>query len=67
MTPVSSSSVRAIGYLDRERTLVVDYIKTGVYHYRDVPVSVYAQVVKAESVGKAINALVKPYYEYAKA
>ena len=65
MPPVSSSNVAAVDYDEERRVLVVQYNSGGVYEYfPDVPREVYEGVLNAESVGKAMNELVKPNYQY---
>tara|TARA_Y100000034_G_C6852753_1_gene387052 strand:+ start:987 stop:1220 length:234 start_codon:yes stop_codon:yes gene_type:complete len=59
MLPVDSSMIEAIGYDAETSTLLVDFVKGGTYSYADVPESVYADLISAESVGKAFHATVK--------
>ena len=42
--------------------LKVTFKKGQVYSYNDVPKNLVLEVVKAESVGKAFNTLIKPHY-----
>jgi hypothetical protein len=63
--PVSSSSVRSVGYDGPTRTLEVEYVNGSVYRYFDVPQSTYAGLMAAPSIGSYVNARVKPYYGFA--
>ena len=65
MPPVSSTNVAAVDYDDSRRVLVVQYNSGGVYEYfPDVPRELYESVIGASSVGRALNGLVKPNFEY---
>jgi hypothetical protein len=57
LAPVKSSNIAATGYDAASKTLAVQF-KGGnkVYHYADVPESVFGDMGKAESVGKFVGA-----------
>jgi len=57
MTTVEKSgSIKATGYDPASKTLAVQFKGGGrVYHYSDVPESVFVDMGKAESVGKFIT------------
>ena len=64
---VESSNVGGIEYLTFKKAaprLRVTFKHGGIYDYLGVPREVLEQVIGAESVGKAINTLVKPAYEF---
>lgn len=65
LKPVASSNVAAVGYDGVTRTLAVQF-KGGakVYHYKDVPPETYAELSKAESVGKFIGQNVVGKFEH---
>jgi hypothetical protein len=65
MTPVKSSQVESIGYDAESKTLAVKFIG-GLYHYTDVPLAVYNDMIEAESVGGFLASVVKPNYKCAK-
>jgi hypothetical protein len=63
--PVSSSSIRAIGYDRVRRELFIDYIASpGNYVYEGVPPTVYAELLVAPSKGRFVNFRVKNHYRY---
>ena len=63
---VESSNVSRVGWVNGE--LYVEFIKTGVYVYHDVPYEKYtALIAPGVSVGKALNAEVKAYHSFEKA
>lgn len=62
--PVTSSNVASVGYDINDQVLEVEFKTGAVYRYEKVPPQVHSDVVHAESIGKAINTLVKPYYAY---
>lgn len=66
--PVESSNVASMGYDPVLNIMEVEFkVKTGagpIYQYRDVPKSVYEDVLNAESIGGALNSLVKGVYSF---
>jgi len=64
--PVSSSNIAAVGYDPKTQTLEVEFNSGSIYQYFDVPQTIYAAVISAESVGKFFIAQIKGYYRYAK-
>lgn len=57
--PVVSSALTAVKY-DRETSTLVVQFQEGVhYEYTDVPSDVVLDVLFADSIGKALDALVK--------
>lgn len=61
-TPVKSSSIASIGH-DGEH-LTVEFNSGRLYHFANVPPAVHQQVMKADSVGKAFNALVRGKFDH---
>lgn len=63
---ITSSQVARLGYDTASRTLAVIYRGGGatVYHYRDVPPEVGAAVLEAESVGRALNQMVRGKFDF---
>lgn len=66
MQPVDSSQIESIGHDPATGTLAVKFKSGGLYHYHDVPASKYADLLKAESVGKFLHAHVKPAHPFTK-
>lgn len=55
MNPVKSSNIAATGYDPASKTLAIQFKGGGkVYHYADVPESLYGDMHKADSVGKFV-------------
>ncbi len=61
---VTSSVVRSIGYDETAQTLEVEFNSGVVYQYYNVAQIVYEQLLAAESIGKFINAEIKPHFPY---
>lgn len=57
---VDSSNILEAGYIDN--TLRVTFHNGDVYEYSGVPISVYVELVGADSVGGYFNKLVKGVY-----
>ncbi len=63
MKPVESSSVAAIGYDERTRRLFVRFrTSPRIYVYSGVSSRVFAELERAGSTGRFVNAVVKPNY-----
>ena len=59
---VTSSVLAAVGY-DRERRVLEARFRTGrVYHYFDVPYSVFEQLLAARSKGQYFNKAIRPRF-----
>jgi len=59
--PVTSSACIGIGYDDRTKRLAVQYVSGHIYYYADVQDKEAADLITAESIGKAVNALRKTH------
>lgn len=59
---VVSSNVKAIGYDAQTRTLEIEYrglVQTHVYQYTPVSAELHFALMNSESIGRAVNALIK--------
>jgi hypothetical protein len=59
---VNSSNVAEIGYDPSSMTLEIAFNNGNVYQYFDVPEAVYDELMRAESIGKFLNANIKDNY-----
>jgi hypothetical protein len=67
MTPVTSSSIAAVGYDRGARTLYLIFRESGaIYAYFDVPSNAHAALMRADSKGTFVNTRIKPNYAYEK-
>lgn len=62
--PVSSSTIAAIGYDHAVEILEVEFHKTGLYQYFNVPVGMYEALMAAPSHGVFLNANIKGQFAY---
>jgi hypothetical protein len=62
MTRIRSASVVAVGYDESRHELSVKFVSGDTYLYAMVPPSVYRSLLEAESVGRFVNASIKPTY-----
>lgn len=66
-TPVSSSTVSAVGYDETSNTLGVRFNNGSEYHYFGVPQDVFESLRSASSVGQFLDQNIKkPGYAYAR-
>lgn len=59
LLPVKSSNIAAVGYDAEARVMGVQFTNGTTYHYPEVAPEVHADLVGAESVGKAFASLRK--------
>jgi hypothetical protein len=65
MQEVRSTSIRAIGYDGRKRLLLVQFRDSGdTYAYFGVASGVFAELKRAPSKGRFVNAVIKGRYRY---
>lgn len=63
-TPVSSSSLRSVGYDEEDGALEIEFNHGGVYRYMDVPRDVYQELLSARSHGGYFHDHVRGEYAY---
>jgi hypothetical protein len=61
--PVTSSSLRSLGYDPRSRTLEVEFHNAAVYQYYDVPETVLEEMLAQNSLGAYFNTEIRDVYE----
>lgn len=64
MQPAKSSQVKAHGHCAATNTLCVEFANGGKYHYHGFTAEDYAELCKAESVGKHLHANVKGKFKH---
>lgn len=62
--PVTSTSVRSVGYDLSTGTLELEYVNGSVYQYYEVPQPTYAGLLAAPSIGNYVNTQIKPYFDF---
>ncbi|WP_227355538.1 KTSC domain-containing protein [Haladaptatus salinisoli] len=63
-TPVTSSNLASVGYDPSEEALEIEFHSGGVYRYRNVPQSVYQELLSAGSHGSYFHENVRDEYDY---
>jgi hypothetical protein len=61
---VSSSTIASIGYDPATETLEIEFHKTGLYQYFNVPLIVYETLMAAPSQGAFFNLNIKGQFAY---
>jgi hypothetical protein len=64
--PVSSTSIRSVGYDEGTETLEIEFQSGGVYEYYGVPERVHAELLTASSRGGYFHDNVRGEYDYAR-
>jgi hypothetical protein len=63
--PIDSSLIRSIGYDFPNSILEVELLPSGrVYRYFDVPLSIYSELMAADSKGSFFNESIRDLYPY---
>lgn len=62
--PVSSSTIVSIGYDHTTAVLEVEFLKTGVYQFFNVPAATFESLMTSSSHGKFFNANIKGHFAY---
>lgn len=63
---VQSSNIRSVGYDEDSMTLEVEFHSGDIYHYFNVPESVYSGLINAASKGSYLNNHIKGRFQYRK-
>ena len=58
---LDSTSVRRIKYYPVGKILEVQFLNGKIYHYNDVPESVWEQAEKTTSIGSFVHSILKGY------
>ncbi len=64
LTPIESSSITGVGYIDAESTLFIRFVSNKVYAYLDLPSEVYRALISAESKGRFFNRKIRDTYQH---
>lgn len=62
--PVTSTSLKEVGYDQASRILEVQFHNHRVYQYLDVPIGVHAHLLSSDSLGAYLNRHIKGYFQY---
>jgi len=62
-TPVTSSSIAAVGYDSATFELEVEFRNGRIYRYQQVPIAAYRLLLQAPSIGEYVNRVIKPRFE----
>ena len=64
--PVSSSTLRSVGYDPRSRILEIEFHSGAIYQYLDVPGAVFEALLAQDSLGAYFNAEIRDAYRCAR-
>lgn len=60
--PVTSSTMRSVGYAADQATLEIEFTSGAVYRYVEVPPATHAQLLTADSLGAYFNKNIRPTF-----
>lgn len=60
---VKSEQIKSRGYDKETKTLVLEFVKGGVYHYADYPEKHYEQFLKAKSAGQFFHSNIRDQFK----
>ncbi len=61
--PVQSSAIAKVGYSKRRHILEIEFVNGAVYRYFDIPVSVYRDLMSAESKARFYDSNIRKHYQ----
>ena len=59
---VESTAIAAIGYSKRRHILEIEFVNGAVYRYFDIPLSVYRDLMSAESKARFYDSKIRKHY-----
>lgn len=62
---VQSTAIAKVGYSKRRHILEIEFVNGAVYRYFDVPVSVYRELMSAESKARFYDSKIRKHYRSA--
>jgi hypothetical protein len=65
-TELNSTSLHAVGYLDRQALLELEFQSGAIYRYLGVPAATYRELLAAESKGAYFNCHIRNRFPYTK-
>jgi len=63
MTPVQSSTIKAIGYDPASKTMAIEFNHGGLYQYADVPPETHKAFMEAKSIGNHFHVHIRPKHD----
>ena len=63
-TPVNSSNLVSVGYDPISKTLEIEFIRSSVYQYFNVPEGLHLGLMRASSKGRYFRANIRDIYSY---
>jgi len=63
--PVQSTAIARVGYSKRRHILEIEFVNGAVYRYFEVPLSVYHDLMSAESKARFYDSNIKKHYRSA--
>jgi hypothetical protein len=60
--PVQSSAIAKVGYSKRHHILEIEFVNGAVYRYFDIPLSVYRDLISAESKARFYDWNIRKHY-----
>ena len=60
--PVQSSAIAKVGYSKRRHILEIEFVNGAVYRYFDIPLSVYRDLMSAESKARFYDSNIRKHY-----
>jgi len=64
--PVQSSLLKSVGYSTEDKVLEVEFMRGGVYQYKQVASQTHAELMSAPSLGSHFARNIRGQYDYEK-
>ena len=62
LQPVESTAIAKVGYSKRRHILEIEFVNGAVYRYLDVPITVYRDLISAESKARFYDSNIRRHY-----
>lgn len=67
MKNVKSSNIKSIGFVNKTKTLLIEFLNKRTYKYLNVPKEIYNEFLSSESKGKFFNSKIKNVFSFEEA
>lgn len=64
MIPVKSNDLKSVGYDADKKIMLIDFVKGGLYQYKNITTLLHNQLMSAPSKGKFFNANIRSKPQY---
>lgn len=64
MINVKSSNIKSIGFINKSKTLIIEFLNGRTYKYLNVSKNIYNEFLNSKSKGKFFNSKIKNIFSF---